>query len=363
MQSIEKISNELFEEKTKDEYVERLVELGETMQESIYYDLHHTPENFVKLDEIKNDSSSDLFIPGILSSYLEQNGINNIIQKNSNNEKTSNIILQSIFNGDAFNQVIHLHLSYGEDNDQIILNDEEKLKEFILDKQKNYGRIINKNIDDIIISKPREGSINFNLIVKNSSLEELNEFLKIIKQYESKFTKIIDINLECLLSFCSISPDMFDHNYDRLNDDWGINEKRGPPGYLMDYDPPLGYKGYGLQVSKKYDNGDDTWLGYENKIGEWYIAYHGTSGLYAKSILDIGFKRGFGQAHEYDNNINPLSKDKFQKVNKGVYCSPKISIADSYGSGNEITFNNKKYSHSSKKNSIKKRFCGSIIIK
>ena len=93
----------------------------------------------------------------------------------------------------------------------------------------------------------------------------------------------------------------------------------------MDYDPPLGYKGYGLQVSKKYDNGDDTWLGYENTIGEWYIAYHGTSGLYAKSILDIGFKRGFGQAHEYDNNINPLSKDKFQKVKK-VYIVLQKSV-------------------------------------
>lgn len=210
MQCIEQISNEFFEEKTEEEFTEKLMELGETIQESIYYNLHHTPENFVKLDEIKNDSSPDLFIPGILSSYLEQNGINNIIQKNSNNEKISNIILQSIFNGDAFNQVIHLHLSYGEANDQIILNDEEKQKEFILDKQKNYARILKKNINDIIISKPREGGTNFNLIVKNSLPEELKEFIKIIKQYEeSKHTKIIDINLECLLSFCAISPDMF----------------------------------------------------------------------------------------------------------------------------------------------------------
>lgn len=96
-------------------------------------------------------------------------------------------------------------------------------------------------------------------------------------------------------------------------------------------------------MSKKYDNEDDTWLGYENKIGEWYIAYHGTCGSVAKAILDVGFKRGEGQVHEFDNNINPLSKDKFEKVNKGVYCSPKISVADSYATGGEITFNNKTF--------------------
>ena len=180
--------------------------------------------------------------------------------------------------------------------------------------------------------------------IKNSSLEELKEFSKKIKEYEeSKNTKIIDINFQCLLTFCPISPDMFDHNFDRLNDDWGRNEKRGPPGYLMDYDPPLGFKGYGLKVSKQYDNGDDTWLGYENKIGEWYIAYHGTSGHWVKSILGEGLKAGSGQYYEDDENINPLSNNKFKKVMKSVYCSPKISEAEGYAKGKEIDFNNKKF--------------------
>ena len=136
---------------------------------------------------------------------------------------------------------------------------------------------------------------------------------------------------------------MFDHEYDVLNDTWGINEKRGPPHHLMDYDPPIGYKGYGLKVTKKYDNGDDTWLGYSNIEGEWYIAYHGTSGIYANAILKEGLKKGGGQVHEDDNNINDLSKDNHPKVGKGVYCTPKISVADSYAQWNDITFENKKF--------------------
>ena len=36
--------------------------------------------------------------------------------------------LQLIFNGDAFNQILSFHYSYGEDNDQYILNNPEEEK-------------------------------------------------------------------------------------------------------------------------------------------------------------------------------------------------------------------------------------------
>ena len=78
------------------------------------------------------------------------------------------------------------------------------------------------------------------------------------------------------------------------------------------------FKGYGLKVSKQYDNGDDTWLGFTNQVGEWYIAYHGTSGQYAKNILEAGVKKGSNQVHRNFKNINPLTKDKFPNVGVGV---------------------------------------------
>ena len=49
----------------------------------------------------------------------------------------------------------------------------------------------------------------------------------------------------------------------------GVKEKsRGSPHHLQQYYPPLGWNGDGLRVSKQYDNGDDTWLGYSNVEGE-----------------------------------------------------------------------------------------------
>ena len=288
IQNIQKISNDLSQEKTQDEFISQLMDLNATMKESICYQIHHEPENFVRKDEINTDTNPDLFIQGVFSSFLEQKGVQNVIQKNTGNEENaSKLALQLIFNGEAFNQIIHFHISYGEENDQIILNDEEVQKQFILDKKINYAKILNKNPDDIIFSKIREGGLSDDVYVKNSNPDELKQHTNELEEYEKKQgAKIYGINFECLLNFCNISPSMFDHNYDQLNDGWGRNQKRGPPGYLMDYDPPIGYKGYALKVAGQYDNGNDTWLGMDNVEGEWYIAYHGTSGNVVKPIMD-----------------------------------------------------------------------------
>ena len=130
-------------------------------------------------------------------------------------------------------------------------------------------------------------------------------------------------------------------------------------GYLEDYDPPIGWTGYGLNVKGKYDNGDNRWLGHTNKIGEWYIAYHGTSGNVANSILKTDFKIGGGQAHKNDKNTNPLNNKKFPICKKGVYCSPLICVGDEYSRGKEVKFEGKEYSFvfMCRVNPYKVRFC------
>jgi len=118
---------------------------------------------------------------------------------------------------------------------------------------------------------------------------------------------IKNIKYEPLIKGCMLDPSMFDPAGDR-SEGWGQGEKRGPPNYLKDYIPPLGWDGYGLKVTGMYDNGDDTWLGYSNVEGEWYIAYHGTGGNdVIKKIIVGGFKAGGGQVCENYKNLNPLS--------------------------------------------------------
>ena len=119
----------------------------------------------------------------------------------------------------------------------------------------------------------------------------------------------------------------------------GKNEKRGN----MEYNPPIGWIGIGLNILDKYDNGDNTWLEMYNLKGEWCVAYHGVYGeedmVKKRSglIIEEGFKSGNGQEHKD-------CKDKFHpenKVGEGIYCSPKIEIAEEYAG--TIKINNKKY--------------------
>jgi hypothetical protein len=96
-----------------------------------------------------------------------------------------------------------------------------------------------------------------------------------------------------------------------------INEKRG--GQV--YHPPTGYYRYGLNVSGKYDNGNDTWLGMSNCPGEWCIAYHGTPHQNVKSIMS-----------------SPLRIGPNNAFGRGIYCTPDISTAQGY-SRNQLEIN------------------------
>ena len=321
------------------------MDLTQTMKESTIYQIYHEPENFVKKDEINCDESSKMFIQGILSSYLDENGVYNVIQKKPDNDNTSKALIQSIFSGEAFNQVINFHYSYGEQNVQIILNDENIQKQFILERKKSYAKILGLNPNDIIISRIREGGSRGNLSLKGfnskNSYEKNNVIQKIREYEESQGAKVYDINFDCLLSFCKINERMFDHRYDQLNDGWERGGKRGPPGYEKAYDPPIGYKGYALNLKEFGYDENEPWIGMDNSEGEWYIAYHGTSGNVVKNILNEGFKKGQGQWYVDADNINPLTKAQRSKVGEGVYCSQKISEADSYTY--PITFNQKKF--------------------
>ena len=116
-------------------------------------------------------------------------------------------------------------------------------------------------------------------------------------------------------------------------------------GYLINYVPPEGYFGYGLNVWDQYDNKDNAWLGYSNQEGEWYIVYHGTSASVGQKIIDSEFKAGPNQYCDSNENVNELTKNTYQKLGVGVYCTPKISIAEGCAKdkGNPISFWGKKY--------------------
>ncbi|KAH7704226.1 hypothetical protein AAVH_28582, partial [Aphelenchoides avenae] len=80
------------------------------------------------------------------------------------------------------------------------------------------------------------------------------------------------------------------------------------------YTLPLGCYRYGLAVLGKYPDGDD-WLRSDGGLGEWQVAYHGTTCENVSGIVKNGFD---------------LEKCQRFTYGKGIYCSPNPAIANSY---------------------------------
>ena len=346
-EQIKNIASDLNNNKlTNSQYLDNVLILGTDIKDNIIYDMYHNPEKFVSKKEIeaaKEDST--LFIQGALLAFLNQNNITAVIEKDSQNLQTSHTTLQLISNGEAFRKVIDVSITYGDIKDALILSDESEKDNFIKMKKKEYSLAIGIPEEEIIISNVRSGLGTIIFTIKFLGRDPTEKFLEII----AKDTALRDIKMNCLLKGCTISPSKFDSRGNKSNG-WCTVKKRGPPNYLMEYDPPINWKGYGLYVLDQYDNGDNTWLGNSNVEGEWYIAYHGTSGRYASAILEGGYKAGGGQMYANDENINPLNKSIIPICGEGVYCSPLIRIADEYSgskegykSSNLLDFNNKKY--------------------
>lgn len=76
----------------------------------------------------------------------------------------------------------------------------------------------------------------------------------------------------------------------------------------------------------------------ENKIGEWWVAYHGAgrnrsdedTKKIIQSIMENELSPGGNKFHLNEININQKSNREYGRVGIGVYLSNKIDVAEEY---------------------------------
>ena len=131
---------------------------------------------------------------------------------------------------------------------------------------------------------------------------------------------------------CRLNNRCFYSEANKIN--WNVGGKRGG----FDYIPPLGWIGIGLNVSKKYDNGNDDWLAHDGNKNEWAVAYHSVDGKVLSMIIFSGFRAGGRQIYKDNEDIYHPG----QKVGAGVYFTPDPKIMDNFNN-KVININGKKY--------------------
>jgi len=345
------------------EVLEDMCVLGSIMKEEIIEEKKNNPEKFISIEDAtkEENKNNETFCLGILAKSLEDMGITTAIEKNSSNDEeaqnASNTVLQFITNGMIEKKKYDFHFDLGEERNNELLNNKEEQEKFNNKLKKKLSLEYNIPENKIIITNPQKGSYSIQVIFETDSFNDkkvdINTFKGKCSEEEFKELKSLkEIHTSLIMEGCKLNLNMLDSRGNRESG-WGVNEKRGG----FDYYPPIGWKGFGLRVVGKYDNGNDDWLAYNGNKNEWAIAYHGIGiGGGCKTVEEAthniytgGFKPGSGQLHRNEKNINErykasdINNDHSKIVGEGVYCSPKPEKIDIYAQRSSIAINGKHY--------------------
>lgn len=336
-------NEEINKTKTNEEKIKEILEdmsnLGTIMKEEILEEKKKNPENFIPIEEAtKNENQDDIIkCLGILAKNLENIGIVTAIEKNPNPEDENNnsdTIIQFIMNGMIEKKKFDLHFDLGEKRNSELLNDKNKQEKFNQKLRKKLSLEFNIPENKIILMNPQKGSYRIQVLFQTEDFNNDNINLDMLKQScknDNEFKELSylkEIQESLLMEGCKLNRNMLDSKGNRESG-WAVGEKRGGKEYF----PPQGWKGFGLKVLNKYDNGNNDWLDCHGNKNEWAVAYHGlgtklgfTLEKAANNIIHGGFKAGSGQYYEnYDNDNKPG-----EKIGVGVYCTPKPDVMEYY---------------------------------
>ena len=278
----------------------------------------------------------------LLAQNLEHCGITTAIEKqkedddiNKENEEESSTSLQFIVNGLINKFKYEFSFDLGEERNNN-LRKKSSLDYNILE-------------DKIIITCPQKGSYKVQVIFISEDFDLNPEQFKNSCTNDEEFKELCylkEIQKKVIMEGVKLSPNMLDYRGNQTPDGYGRGQKRG----TYDYIPPLGWKGFGLKVLGKYDNGNDDWIKMDNNPNEWAIAYHGI-GRGRNDVEDITRKIATAEYQKLIKGANQSLKDfdddnhPGKKIGEGVYCSNDIGYIEKYNlCGNSNTqINGKKY--------------------
>ena len=300
------------------------------------------PEKLVNTDEIikkpglldkKSEGKDDMdFILSLIGEILKDKNVDlNILKSNDEGKKDKNKLseacLQYLFCGLLDKKKIEINFKLNQKKIDILNENKEELSEFIKVWIEKISNKMNVNKQKISLINPRKIDNSFSLdLVSNdnddSFLKDINKLL--LNQNEINFIKE-----KAFIESCQLNNDIFDPNYNNQDGSWGSCEKRGGEDFL----PPIGWKGYALNVKGKYDGGDDTWLDYDDREGVFAVAYLGLSNIwdnkdkYMKYLGEVNLpeilKMNYQQTYKNDYDLRSPRK----KCGCGVYLfqDPKIA--------------------------------------
>ena len=329
-------------------FLEDMCIYSNIIEKEIIKEKEENPEKFIETNEALNleQEDPDLFALGLLSKNFENDGLETVIEREEQADEDESGVtsLQFLASGLYKKKRYNLHFDLGEERNEELLVNEKEYEKFKANLKLKLSKDYNIPVDKIIVTFPQKGSFHVQVIFQSDEFENLDE-----QSFYNKFKNdpefdelknLKEIHADTIFHIAKMNKNMLDKRGNRESG-WGVNEKRGNKPYY----PPIDWKGIGLKAMDKYDNGNNTWLGFDGSKGEWCVAYHGVGRASNSqqikqiigSIYNGSFKPGQWQAYKDDEDLFHKGK----KVKTGVYCTPKIDVAEGYAG--QVDINNKKY--------------------
>ena len=338
--------------------------MGNIIKEEILEDKNANQEKYISIEEAinkiekpnPNKDDKAMFCLALLAQNLEHCGITTAIEKqkedddiNKENEEESSTSLQFIVNGLINKFKYEFSFDLGEERNNNLLNNKEQQEAFNNNLRKKLSLDYNIPEDKIIITCPQKGSYKVYVIFISEDFDLNPEQFKNSCTNDEEFKELCylkEIQKKVIMEGVKLAPNMLDYRGNQTPDGYGRGQKRG----TYDYIPPLGWKGFGLKVLGKYDNGNDDWIKMDNNPNEWAIAYHGI-GRGRNDVEDITRKIATEEYQKLIKGANQSLKDfdddnhPGKKIGEGVYCSNDIGYIEKWNlCGNSNTqINGKKY--------------------
>ena len=267
------------------------------------------------------------FVLSLLSKILNDKGIETAVYK-ENQESYNDSIFQLLCCG--LSQKFDLILDFGQEKNKKILDNKNEYNNLCKKLKNILSKELKINENNIIFSLAKKGSVKLSVAFITPGVYEENELKSALIDVE----EVIEIHKTVLMEGCKLTRNIFDQVGNNKDPKWGIGEVRG--GY--DYIPPLGWYGYGLKVTGKYDNGNDNWLSYSHHPNEYAIAYYPIKDYYecTQEMKEKIHKLGVGDImHDDLDKFNDIFEDEIninslnsEKCGKGIYLYQDVEIAE-----------------------------------
>ena len=295
-------------EKIKDT-LEDMALLGSIEKQKIIHEKKTSPNQFIPVDLCLKSNDEHLQILGILGKYLENIGIYCTIEKNDaineEDQQDANQLLQFIFNGYILKKKYILDFALAKKRIEQLYKYEAQRNIFNDNLKEEISKALNIDKDELIAKEFEKSKEVYTVLLvfrTNLSVVLTKEMLhNIFQKNKYDLKHFSNLQVQPIIEIIRLNKSMLDSRGDNKDDSrWGYDELRGGEEYI----PPVGWFRYGLRVFDKYDNGNNDWLSYDNREGEWCIAYSGLS----------GFIKQYEQLANYED-----AKHMGKKIGNGVF--------------------------------------------